>query len=509
MTHLLAFRRIKSAAVLAVALWGFGIPGAQAQQTVPAHAPAPAAAAPAWRTEVRNPLPLGTNAENRPLAPGTAPRDMALRPYVEGHPLVFLAISGGGSRSAYYAASVMEQLARVPLPGVANQALPDGRPLYSLLDSVRCISTVSAGGLASSWYVSHFDQRKTPDFFDRMKKAMGVNLQWRTYGHMVLFPPLAVQLLASSVTRTDMLSAEIDKLIGGRKLTFNDLRAMEERAIDPSPILMINGTVYNSGQRLVMTNLPAMRLPALLGKPSSNIAMPDTDRQILRNLVQPLTFADFGSDIGSYPLSKALAASAAYPILLAPVPLKIFPANVPPHVVGRVDEKLLQSPVAYVADGGLYENEGVDPLLSLIKTVDAEQPVLLIIIDGSERMETMRLPEGKVFGPTTVISRMYDIGTLKPLAYYSSMIDDHHNPDKLELVFVRMEGYDAKTQETLKNIPTQFALSPSHRSALEGVAEQNFSRMRDPLLSAFDRLTVKRSPGKKAVSRRSRTAAQK
>lgn len=508
MRHLLAFRRIKSAAALAIALGGLGISGALAQQTVPVQAPAPVAAAPAWRSEVRNPLPLGTNAENRPLAPGAAPRDMVLRPYVEGQPLVFLAISGGGSRSAYYAASVMEQLARVPLPGVANQTLPDGRPLYSLLDSVRCISTVSAGGLASSWYVSHFDERKMPDFFDRMKEAMGVNLQWRTYGHMVLFPPLAVQLLASSVTRTDLLSGEIDKLIGGRKLTFNDLRAMEERPVDPSPVLMINGTVYNSGQRLVMTNLPATRLPALLGKPSSNIAMPETDRQILRNLVQPLTFADFGSDIGSYPLSKALAASAAYPILLAPVPLKIFPANVPPHVVGRVDEKLLQSPVAYVADGGLYENEGVDPLLSLIKTVDPAQPVLLIIIDGSERMETMRLPEGKVFGPTTVISRMYDIGTLKPLAYYSNMIDDHHDADKLELVFVRMEGYDPKTQETLKNIPTQFALSGGHRSALEQVAEQNFARMREPLISAFERLSAKPKPAKSSPRKR-RTAAQK
>src|SRR5690606_12743980 len=166
---------------------------------------------------------------------------------------------------------VMEELAHVPLPDVQNnQPLPDGRPLYSLLDSVRVISTVSAGGLAASWYVTNFDYRKQPDFFANLKKSVSVNLQWRTYGHMALFPPSAVQLLASSVTRTDLLAKEIDKLIGGKDITFNDLRAKETREVDPAPILCINGTVYNSGQRLVMTNLPGSRFPSLLGKNSGS-----------------------------------------------------------------------------------------------------------------------------------------------------------------------------------------------------------------------------------------------
>jgi hypothetical protein len=488
-------------AALALLCFASSVPPAGAQQTAylpvqtvsaPATVPAPAPAAPVYHSDPRNPLPLGSNAQNRPLPPGSEPADYQLQPYVEGQPLVLMSISGGGSRSAFYAASVMEELSKVPVPGVKNQQLPDGRPMYSLLDCVRGISTVSAGGLASSWYVTHFDERKQPDFFDRMKTAMSVNLQWRTYGHIALFPPLAVQLLASSVTRTDLLADEIDKLLGDRNLTFNDLRAMETRPVDPAPVLMINGTVYNSGQRLVMTNLPATRLPSIMDKEYENFAMPETDRQILRNLVQPLTFADFGSDIGSYPLSKALAASAAYPILLAPVPLRVYPQYVPPHLAGRVDEKLLQSSVAYVADGGLYENEGVDPLLSLIKTVDRKQPVLLIIIDGSERMETMRLREGKIFGPVTVISRMYDIGTLKPLAYYNNVLSEFHDPKKLEVVFVRMEGYDAKSQETLKNIPTQFKLSDEHCTALELVALQNFSRMYDPLINAYQRLGARR-----------------
>ncbi len=436
-----------------------------------------------------NPLPLGTNADNHPLSPGTQRWDYQLQPYVAGQPLVLMAISGGGSRSAYYAARVMEEMSKVPMPGVQNQVLSDGRPMYSLLDTVKVISTVSAGGLASSWYVTNFDRRKQPGFFEEMKAAVSVNLQWRTYGHMALFPPLAFQLLASSVTRTDLLADEIDKLIGDQKLTFNDLRAKETRLVDPTPTLLINGTVYNSGQRLVMTNLPGTRFPSLMGPEQGNVAMPETDRQILRNLVQPLTFADFGSDIGSYPLSKALAASAAYPIVLAPVPMRVYPNQVPPELLGRVDRKLLESRIAYVADGGLYENEGVDPLLSLVKTIDRDQPILLIIVDGSERMETLKLKEGKIFGPSTVIARMYDIGTLKPMAYYNSLLGEYHNPEELEVVFVRMEGYDEPTQDTLRNIPTQFKLSDDHCAALDTVAVQNFGRMYDPLMGAYARLS--------------------
>ena len=449
--------------------------------------PAPATV----HTAGQNPLPMGSIADNEPLMPGNERPEVAINPYIKGQPVVLLAISGGGSRSAYYAARVMEELARVPIPNVVNQALPDGRPMYSFLDTVRVISTVSAGGLASSWYVTNFDRRKQPGFFDTMKKSMSVNLQWRTYGHMALFPPLAVQLLASSVTRTDLLADEIDKLLGGHKITFNHLRQLEQRPVDPAPLLMINGTVYNSGQRLVMSNLPGTSLPSIMDKPQGNVAMPETDRQILRNLVQPLTFADLGSDIGTYPVSKALAASAAYPILLAPVPLRIYPNHVPQPLAGRSDQKLLQSSIAYVADGGLYENEGVDPLLSLIKTLDKDAPVLLLIIDGSERMETLRLNEGKTFGPVTVISRMYDIGTLKPLAYYSSVLSDYHNPKKLETVFIRMEGYDAQTQETLRNIPTQFKLSDKHCGALDKAASENVTRMYDSLLGAYQRLSTK------------------
>jgi hypothetical protein len=181
---------------------------------------------------------------------------------------------------------------------------------------------------------------------------------------------------------------------------------------------------------------------------------------------------------------------------------------VPHHLVDRVDSKLLQSKIAYVADGGLYENDGADVLLSLIKTIDNRQPVLVIIIDGSARMETLRLNEGEIFGISKSLGRMYDIGNLKAMAHYPSLLEDVHDPKNLEVVFIRMEGHDEATQSKLRDIPTQFKLSDEHCDALDAVAVQNVTRMYDPLMGAYTRLSGRVAKrGMKSVVKREKVAA--
>ncbi len=436
-------------------------------------------------------------APNAPLLPGHERPDRDMSSSDPDRPLVLLAISGGGSRSAYYAASVMEQLSRIQAPGA-----PAGR---SVLDEVRVMSTISGGGLAAAYYVTHFDKRHEPGFYEPFKKAMAVNLQWRTYGHMVKFPPLALGLLRPSVTRTDMLAEEIQRLLNAGPVTFDDLNALETRPVDPVPTLIVNGTVYNSGQRLAFTNLPAKRFPSLDQSDDSGVSLGASDREILRNLVQPLTFEDFGSDIGPFRLSRALAASAAYPIALAPITLRTYPGHVPTAAFEQaiaadagipirkgarsVNGRLLLSPVLYVADGGIHENEGLDSLLSLIQTVPRRQPVMLIVIDGTVRMETMILGPGKVWGPISVISRLHDIGNLRPLALYGAAASRFHDPDRLRTVVIRMEGYDPATDKMLQSIPTAFKLSDRHRQALDTAALQNVEHMFPNLQEAYVKLT--------------------
>src|SRR5262247_2463920 len=76
----------------------------------------------------------------------------AFEPVAEASPdlLVGLAISGGGSRAATFAAGVLEALARVPVNDAAGQR--------SVLEKVQYISSVSGGSLATAYYTA----RKPP-----------------------------------------------------------------------------------------------------------------------------------------------------------------------------------------------------------------------------------------------------------------------------------------------------------------------------------------------------------
>lgn len=415
---------------------------------------------------------------NAPLTHALPRPDIPIAPRRRGAPIVMMSISGGGSRAAYYAACVMEQLAQMPSPTGKGH----------ILDEVRVISGISAGSLAAAWFTLHYKDRNEPDFFQRFKAAMATNLQWRTYGHMVVFPPLALELVATPITRTDLLANEMEHLLGAGPVTFDDLRELETDARDPAPILILNGTALNTGQRFVMTNLPASRFPSQLPLVGPRVTLSPNDAAILRRLVQPLTFEDIGSDIGPFRVARAVAASAAYPVALAPVRLNIYSQLVPATLMDRADEELLESRYLYVADGGVYENQGIDPLLSLIRTLPRNQPVLLIVIDGSQRMETIRVTGHKIWDPYSVIRRLYDIGTMRPLAFYGSALREFHDPKAFDGVFIRMEGYEPGMDEFLQSIPTLFKLSRRHRSALDQAATENVSRMEKLLEKAYLRL---------------------
>lgn len=433
----------------------------------PRYSPASGASRMVARSEVNAPLDA---TRRRP--------PIALKPKSPNAPLVLMSISGGGSRAAYYAACVMEQLAAAPSPS--------GRG--SILDEVRVISGISAGSLAAAWFSLHYHERHTPDFFTRFKSAMATNLQWRTYGHMVVFPPLALELVATPITRTDLLANEMEHLLGAGPVTFDDLLDLETDPQDPAPILILNGTALNTGQRFVMTNLPATRFPSQLPLVGPRVSLSPTDQAILKRLVQPLTFEDIGSDIGSFRVARAVAASAAYPVLLAPVRLNLYPDRVPQELRDRSDEVLLESKYLYIADGGVYENQGIDPLLSLIRTLPRSQPILLIVIDGSQRMETVKVTGHKIWDPYSVIRRLYDIGTMRPLAFYGSALKEFHDPNAFDGVFIRMEGYEPGMDEFLQSIPTLFKLSRRHREALDSAASENVARMEKTLERAYRRL---------------------
>jgi hypothetical protein len=239
-----------------------------------------------------------------------------------------------------------------------------------------------------------------------------------------------------------------------------------------------------------MTNIPARRFKALMETGGSTMAATDQDRAELRNLVQPLTFADFGSDIGTFRLSRAIAASAAFPIVLAPARLQTYPDRIPSHLIGRMPPVLHESETLYVADGGVYENHGIDALLSLIKGLGKRnQPVLIIVIDASQRMPTVKTDKREVWGPESVLWRLYDIGSIRPIAFYGAVASKFHNPKRLDAVMIRMSGCDERTQKKLQRIPTSFRLSKSDQKILEDAATRNVYQMSECLKASMRRLS--------------------
>lgn len=211
---------------------------------------------------------------------------------------VGLALSGGGSRSANYSAACMFQLQRL-----------------GVLQRVDYLSSVSGGSLTAAYYCLYADgpggwnpgrvQRKLTHGFasDLIRNTF---LPWN-------FPALWF----TNWDRSDILADAFTKKLfnrNGRPLTFGDLRA-------DRPRLLINATDLQSGRRFVFCNE---------------------------------TFDELNSDLSKYPISNAVAASAAVPVVMHHVTLRDFSTTFKQY--------------RHLIDGGVVDNLGVQ---SLVETYTA------------------------------------------------------------------------------------------------------------------------------------------
>jgi predicted acylesterase/phospholipase RssA len=211
------------------------------------------------------------------VSPIDAHRGRAVRPTSAAHDPVLneqdgyfvgLALSGGGSRSANFAAAVMFQLQRI-----------------GLLQRVDYISSVSGGSLAGAYYCLNADgpqgwsaarvQRVLTHNFasDVILKAI---LPWNWFA-----------LTFSSWDRSDLLAESFKTHVfssGGRPQTFADLRP-------DRPRLLINATDLQSGRRFIFCDQ---------------------------------AFDEINSDLAAYPIARAVAASASVPVLMHHVTLRDY-----------------------------------------------------------------------------------------------------------------------------------------------------------------------------------------
>jgi predicted acylesterase/phospholipase RssA len=179
---------------------------------------------------------------------------------------VGLAISGGGSRSANFAAACMLQLQR-----------------EGILQKVDCISAVSGGTLTATYYCARSDSDWNP-------KTLQEKLTHSFASNSIIDALLPWNLFAiafGAQSRSDLLATHFASTLftrDGRELTFGDLRR-------DRPRLLINCTDLETGQRFTFDNN---------------------------------NFNQINSNLDRYPLADAVAASSAVPVLMDPVALRDF-----------------------------------------------------------------------------------------------------------------------------------------------------------------------------------------
>jgi len=185
--------------------------------------------------------------------------------------LLMLALSGGGTRAAAFAYGVLEELwaTRVTFDGADR----------SLIDEVDAVSGVSGGSFTAA-YLGLRGRRIFDDFEERMlRREMQGGLLVR-----LLWPLNWLKLFSPYWARSDLAADYYDEVLFDHA-TFGDLEG------SGGPFVSIHATDLVTGSPFAFTQ----------------------DQ-----------FDYLCSDLSSYPISRAVAASSAVPLLLSPITLRNY-----------------------------------------------------------------------------------------------------------------------------------------------------------------------------------------
>ncbi len=245
---------------------------------------------------------------------------------------VILTFSGGGTRAAALSYGVLKELrdTRVSINGKKRR----------LLDEVDLISSVSGGSFTSAYY-GLFGDRIFRDF---EKKFLKRRVQTELIRLSFLSPKAWIRLLPGLFERSDLAAEYYNHRIF-RKKKFSDLRK-------DAPYIIINATDLSLGQGFSFTDYH---------------------------------FSWICSDLYDYPISRAVAASSAVPILFSPITLENHAAkcNYSPIIWSSKDsteeeqnryEQTLQIKkyrdnkqykYLHLVDGGIADNLGIRSLIDM------------------------------------------------------------------------------------------------------------------------------------------------
>ncbi|WP_293776178.1 patatin-like phospholipase family protein [uncultured Oxalicibacterium sp.] len=288
---------------------------------------------------VNDPLPLqqtdrGYSVASANLDPG------------EGRIFMVMMFSGGGARSAALGYGVLEEFAR-------NRFVNNGKAMR-LFDEVDLVYGVSGGSILAAYYGLHgddvlkdFDSRfLSMDFEDKIvSRVISLSNQWR--------------LTSPRFGRSDLLEEQLDEALFD-KATFGDMARQRK-----GPLVIISATDMSTGSRF--------------------------------DFMQE-TFNLICSDLSTFPIARAVAASSAVPLVFSPVtlwnyagtcgyqlpePVQKAIASTPRtrmEAASRLRSLEMQSyldrdkrPYIHLLDGGLSDNLSIRGLLDMEAVMGSDE----------------------------------------------------------------------------------------------------------------------------------------
>jgi len=363
--------------------------------------------------------------------------------------VVGLAVSGGGSRAALFAAGAFEELAKLKV----------GADTVPVLDRVSYISSVSGGSLASAYYVLKKPTRTIPmvdaqgevtgdykKFFSDFKEAMAQNYEGPLFRRNLLkwrwFNPAFTAKSLAEILGEDYFGVE----------TFGELAEREKRG--DAPRLMVNTTLYNDGRRFLLSTIPQEQLlfnwAEAVARVATTAVSPgyQATLQMRAEQLNTVTPQDLHLNVCATKVAASVAGSMSFPPIIGPISL--------------MDSN--EQRYWHVGDGGMSDNTGGESLLMLMLRGMQEgrfRRVLLIAIDSSFPFEVGGVELDKRQDAFSIFnydySRIPSIMEERSLAYrglflhLAQQLKVTPGPDRIALI--RLRHTDAEWAEDLSDLP--------------------------------------------------------
>lgn len=387
-----------------------------------------------------------------------------------------LAFSGGGTRAAALSYGVLEALNRVEMPyaGEDVKTSNTSNRNHTLLDEVDFISSVSGGSFTAAYYGLYGDR-----IFKDYKKRFLTRPVQRGLMMRVLFSPVNwVRLMSSNFGKSDLAAEYYDKILFDGA-TFGEIR-------EQGPTIRIQATDLADGHSF--------------------------------GFVGP-QFKFICSDLDKYPVSRAVAASAAFPGPFTPIVLNNYAGQCGVEEPQWIKQALIEQDTTsrkfhtakslhsyfdsetkqfiHLLDGGISDNLGVRGPSEMLKIIGGAEKVMeelnikqtrrvvVIVVNASTPKNykwglLSRIPGlGDMIGLTSdIMVHSYNFETmdllrqhLKQLEQESAGVGGTRKPIQTYLVEVGFNALpDTEEQMEYADIPTALQLPEDTVDRLREVA---------------------------------------